>query len=128
MSTITKLHLKWQIKKFYKIFGECLGSNFINKLSDITTDNLNDVLFDLNEVLETYDDDTDPMTTWLNNLYTMILNYCDRKLDIKKIVITILKVLLVAYLGWVTFSLADILTKNLSDYNMLSVFIKLFQH
>ena len=73
---LKKIHLFHQIKKFYKIFGEYIGSNFINKLSDITTDNLNDVLFDLNEVLETYDGDTDPMTAWLNKLYTNIERRC----------------------------------------------------
>lgn len=125
---LTKIKLYYRIRHFYSIFGKYLGSNFINNLSDITTDNLYDVLFDLNEILEGYEGCTDPMTTWLNNLYTMILNYCDRKLDIKKIIITILKVLLVAYCGWIVLSVADILSKNLSDYNFLAVFIKLFQH
>ena len=122
---LTKIKLYYQIREFYNIFGKYLGSNFINNLSDITKDNLYDVLFDLNEVLEGYEGCTDPMTTWLNNLYTTILNYCDRKPNTKKIIITILKVLLVAYCGWVVFSIADILSKNLSDYNMLSVCIKL---
>lgn len=58
-----------RIRKFYKIYGDILGSDFINKLSDMTYDNLYDVLFDLNEILEGYDDHTEH---WLYKLYARI--------------------------------------------------------
>lgn len=52
MQIIKKLHLYFSIKKFYKTFGEEVGANFINKLSDMTDDNIMSVTFDINEVLE----------------------------------------------------------------------------
>lgn len=54
MQLIKKLHLFFSIKKFYKIFSEVVGDNFITKLSDMTTDNVVSVTFDINEVLEAY--------------------------------------------------------------------------
>ena len=49
-----KLMLYIQIRKFYKTYGVLLGSDFIHKLSDLTSDNLFDVMFDINEVIEGY--------------------------------------------------------------------------
>lgn len=69
---LTKIILFYQIRKFYKIFGEVVGSNFITKLSDMTADNVYSVLFDLNEVLDDYNDQ---MTAWLNKLQCQIINY-----------------------------------------------------
>ena len=60
-----RLLLYIRVRKFYKIFGSMLGSDFINRLSDMTYDNLHDVLFDINEV-------RDHDTVWLNKLYTSI--------------------------------------------------------
>ena len=71
---LTKLYLFYQIRKFYKIFGEVLNSHFINKLSDITHDNLYDVLFDINEVI--YDCCCDD-NTWLEVLYAKIERRCN---------------------------------------------------
>lgn len=51
---LNKIKLFYQIKKFYKIYGEELGSDFIDDLSDITDDNLWSVQFDINEVLDAY--------------------------------------------------------------------------
>lgn len=69
---LTKIRLFFQIRKFYKIFGFAVGESFITKLSDMTADNVYDVLFDLNEVLDDYDDE---MTDWLNKLQCQIINY-----------------------------------------------------
>lgn len=46
-----KLLLYFSIKKFYKTFADVVGPNFITKLSDMTTDNVMSVTFDINEVL-----------------------------------------------------------------------------
>lgn len=81
---LTKIYLFFKIRRFYKIFGEVLGSNFINKLSDITEDNLYDVRFDINEVLTIVDD------TYLNKLDTQIINYCERPRHYKVALIIIL--------------------------------------
>ena len=48
---LIKIILFFQIKKFYKTFAEIVGSNFITKLSDMTTENVMSVTFDINEVL-----------------------------------------------------------------------------
>jgi hypothetical protein len=57
-----KLVLFFKIHKFYNTFGEVVGSNFITKLSDMTVDNLFDVMFDINEVVEGYDhEDTEDL-------------------------------------------------------------------
>jgi hypothetical protein len=61
-----KLILFFSIKKFYKLFAEEVGSNFITKLSDMTTDNVMSVVFDINEVLESYP--KCPMCSWLIKL------------------------------------------------------------
>lgn len=72
---LTKIILFYQIRKFYNIFGEEVGDNFITKLSDITSNNLNDVLFDINEV---YYEDANPMTAWLDKLRAKIYNYIEK--------------------------------------------------
>lgn len=71
-----KIRLFYQIRKFYKIFGTVVGQNFITKLSDMTVDNVHDVFFDLNEVIDDYDDE---MTDWLCKFRNQILDYCDAK-------------------------------------------------
>ena len=63
MQIIKKLQLYFSIKKFYKIFGL---DNFITKLSDMTYNNLNDVIYDINEILCGYDNDE--MCLWLDKL------------------------------------------------------------
>ena len=77
-----KLHLYFSIKKFYKTFSDIVGANFITKLSDMTTDNVYSVLFDINEVLDDYDDE---MTAWLKKLQHQIYNYCEPSIDLNKI-------------------------------------------
>ena len=66
---LTKIILFFQIRKFYYIFGEEIGDNFITKLSDMTDDNVMSVVFDINEVLEAYEGFEDaPMYSWLTKL------------------------------------------------------------
>ena len=48
---LIKIILFFQLKAFYKTFADVVGSNFITKLSDMTTDNVVSVTFDINEVL-----------------------------------------------------------------------------
>ncbi len=70
---LTKIKLFYQIRKFYNIFGDEVGHNFITKLSDVTTDNLYDVLFDINEALSEYRGYEDlPLYVWLNKLQKQI--------------------------------------------------------
>ena len=76
MQIIKKLQLYFNIKKFYKIFGEVVNSNFITKLSDMTDDNVMSVVFDINEVLEGYDhNETDEMCIWLTKLSDKITKF-----------------------------------------------------
>lgn len=124
---LTKINLYFQIRKFYKMFGTELGSNFITKLSDITNDNLYDVLFDINEVLDANADcfyeEAYEMDAWLNKLQSKITDFRDGKDPIKKAIKTTLMVLVVAFIGWGVLSTAEILTKNLSDYNLFAVIV-----
>ena len=76
---MNKLLLYIKIRKFYNIFGSVVGANFITKLSDMSVCDVYDVLFDINEALEGYDDEADEMTIWLNKLQCQILDYCDKE-------------------------------------------------
>lgn len=78
---LNKIILFFQIKKFYKIFGDEVGNNFITKLSDMTTDNVHDVLFDLDEIHSTYEMGcaVDSMETWLRNLKQKTIRFCYKK-------------------------------------------------
>lgn len=69
---LTKIRLFVQIRKFYKLFGAEVGSSFINKLSDVTTDNVYDVLFDINEIRGVCED------AWLDKLQNQILHFCSK--------------------------------------------------
>jgi hypothetical protein len=69
MLVITKMQLYFKIKKFYKIFGEAIGENFITELSDMTSNNLFDVQFDIQEIIDGYGDETDK---WIRKLYAQI--------------------------------------------------------
>jgi hypothetical protein len=122
---LTKIKLFYQIKKFYNIFGEVLGSNFIHKLSDITTDNLNDVLFDIHEALEMYDNAKDPMVIWLKKLYRSIRNYRETK---PQILLNITSTISVLLMLWVFFSTIEVNAKNLTpnpQYSDANFFILL---
>lgn len=79
---LTKIKLFHQIKKFYKIYGNKLNSDFVHKLSDITTDNLFDVLFDINEILKvnsySFYDEAYELDAWLNKLQAQIINFREK--------------------------------------------------
>lgn len=68
-----KLILFIQIQQFYKIFGEIVGANFITKLSDLTANNVYDVLFDIQEVLDSYGYDD----VWLTKLFNKVAKFRD---------------------------------------------------
>lgn len=70
---LNKIHLYTQIRKFYKTFGSEVGTSFINKLSDMTTDNVYDVLFDINEIREICDYDP-----WLDQLQNQLFHFCNK--------------------------------------------------
>lgn len=126
---LNKLILVNRINKFYDIFGEVLNYYCKLTINTINYDTLTDVLFDINEILGGYNsDETDEMYIWLESLESQINNFHDKKFSIKKVITTTLMVLLGAYIGWVVLSIADILAKNLSDYNFFMVFVNLFQH
>ena len=72
---LNKLLLFLRIKRFYNIFGSEIGTSHITKFSEMTVDNVRDVIFDINEVL--LDDPDDENTTWLYTLKFKIINYCD---------------------------------------------------
>jgi hypothetical protein len=76
---LKKIYLFHQIRQFYKTYGSELGSNFIHKVSDITNDNLFDVLFDINEVLEAYADCFCETDVWLNKLKAQINDFREPK-------------------------------------------------
>ena len=67
-----KILLYVQIRKFYKIFDSEVGASFINKLSDMTTDNVYDVLFDINEIREICED------AWLDKLQNQLFHFCEK--------------------------------------------------
>lgn len=75
---LQKIRLFYQIRKFYEIFGTVVGQNFITKLSDMTKDNVHDVLFDLNEVLVDNSYCGCDMDTWLNRLKKQIYNFVEK--------------------------------------------------
>ena len=66
---LNKIHLFHKIQKFYKIFGM---TNFIHRPSDMTSDNLFDVMYDINEVLDEskyiFNEETYEQDVWLNKL------------------------------------------------------------
>lgn len=120
---LKKIHLFHQIRKFYKIYGSELGSNFITKLSDITTDNLFDVLFDINEVLETnsqcFYEEAYELDAWLNKLKAQINNYREAKHH--TIIITVVLIALALIGGYTigrqhTIRQAELLKSTDSEY------------
>lgn len=75
---MNKILLYFKIRKFYNIFAEEVGECFITKLSDMTADNVHDVLFDINEALEGYSPYDDWGTfDWLTHLYSLIYKFCE---------------------------------------------------
>ena len=76
---LNKIKLFYQIRKFYKIYGEEVGPRFIDKLSEVTPNNLYDVQFDINDVLAAYKycfyEEAYEADAWLNKLNRDIQNF-----------------------------------------------------
>lgn len=96
----TKIRLFHRIRKFYKTFGY---ANFTAKLSDMTKDNLTDVLFDINEVLEWQYDE------WLVDLYNDIQTYLEAK---PSTLLNILVAISVLVMLWGAVSTLEVAMKN----------------
>ena len=120
---LNKIKLFCQIRKFYNIFGEYVGENFITKLSEMTNDNVHDVLFDINEVLE---DDHDDMTLWLKKLRRNIRRYNEPKpLTLVDVISTLIAVVLIwGALSTIDISLTDTLLGE--QYSPLNLWIIIF--
>ena len=118
-----KIKLFFQIRKFYKIFGSEVGSNFITKLSDMTADNLYDVLFDINEVLEAnsycFCEEAYEMDAWLNDLYDDIETY---RHDKTPLIAKILGVICALLILWAVVSTVEVTCKNLSPNPQYSIY------
>lgn len=76
-----KIILFFQIKKFYKLFGDEVGNSFINKFSDMTADNVHDVIFDVDQICGDYELEYDEydMTSWLYALRRKVINFCYKR-------------------------------------------------
>ena len=120
-----KINLFCQIRKFYSIYGSEVGGNFIKHLSDMTADNVHDVLFDLNEVLDTYEYrcyEEDEMYIWLGKLRKQIITFRERN----TVAITVLVIAVVAlaivggyHMGrYNTIRQAELLDINESEYHI----------
>lgn len=95
-----KIRTFFRIRKLYKMLDE---TNFITKLSDMTADNLNDVLFDINEALKansyTFCSEAYDLDIWLSNLYHDIEAIRHKKpTNLKPIILAVLAVYCVACL------------------------------
>ena len=78
-----KIRLFYQIREFYKAFDLQPYEICIHKVSDITKDNLFDVLYDINEILYVNsldaNEDAYEIDAWLNDLKKQINNFRERK-------------------------------------------------
>lgn len=78
---LNKIILFFQIRKFYKLFGSEVGNSFINKVSDMTADNVHDVIFDVDQICCYYELEYDEykMTAWLYSLRRKVINFCCKR-------------------------------------------------
>ena len=90
---LTKIKLFYQIRKFYKIYGD---DNFIKSISDMTADNLHDVLFDINELQTVnsyhFGEEAYRLDAWLCKLQRQINDFCEKPKHSKKFLVVILLV------------------------------------
>lgn len=97
-----KIRLFHEVREFYKTFNPD-EKPFITKVSDITNDNLYDVLFDIEEVLDAsfygYYEETEEINTWLTALKEQIYDFREPKrkhpIAIALLVIALLAVALI---------------------------------
>jgi hypothetical protein len=76
---LMKTILYFKIHKFYKSFHFVVGDNHITNIFKMTANNVYDVLFDINEVLDGYyafDTEEDEWTMWLKTLKHQISKFC----------------------------------------------------
>lgn len=71
--------LWYKVNKFYKIFGEVLDYTYKRRISlkECMCNSFGDISFDVAEALEGSEGCTDPMTIWLNALYSMLTKQND---------------------------------------------------
>ena len=122
---LNKIKLFYKIRKFYNIFGDEVGNSFITKLSEMTTDNLNDVLFDLNEALNGYDYDDNEMVFWLKDLRRDIRDYCETK---PSMLITVCATIGILFALWLTISTVEVASKNIDsnpEYSPINAWVLL---
>lgn len=124
-----KVQLFKRINKFYSIFGSEVGESFIHSLSDMTNDNLYDVLFDINEAIKAQEwgfyQDTNKHTKWLKALYNDIVEYRQSQTHW---LIKLISIISIAVLVWIGTSTIEVACKNLepnptySTYNFWALF------
>ena len=102
-----KMKLFIKIRNFYNTFGDELGANPCAKWSDMTKDNVNDVLFDINEAMGCWDG----MDKWLKTLANEIHTYCESKPQILSKILVAISTLLIL---WAIVSAVEITSKNLN--------------
>lgn len=122
-----KIKLFINIRRFYEIFGEELGANPCAKWSDMTNDNLHDVLYDLNEALVGYESyEHLPMYAWLTKLDHEIRTYRETKPSPISSILVVISTLLIL---WSIVSTIEVTSKNLEpnpQYSPLNLWIMLF--
>ena len=113
---MTKLILIHKINKFYNIFWEVLGYDFKPHISNFDNDFLLQVLYDIDEALDDYNDD---MTKWLTKLKLSILNYRDKTAP--KIAYKVWGILTAIVLAWFAYSCVEVVLKSMSAVNIFTI-------
>jgi hypothetical protein len=113
-----------KIKRFYNTFGEVVGANPCSTLSRMTTDNLYDVQFDINEAMAGAP--MDYTYAWLNQLDKDISAYRKPKQAIlPKILVAISTILIL----WCVCSTIEVVFKNTKpnpQYSSVNLWVLLF--
>lgn len=122
-----KIKLYFQIRRFYEIFGEVLGANPCAKWSDMTNDNVHDVLFDINEALSGYESyENLPMYTWLRKLSRQIRTYSEPKPQILSTIVATIGIMFTLWCVASTFEVASKNDKPNPQYSPMNIWVMLF--
>ena len=113
---MTKLILIHKINKFYNIFWEVLGYDFRPHITNFDDDFLLQVLYDIDETLDDYDD---AMTKWLYKLKLSILNYRDKTAP--KIAYKVWCIITAIALAWFAYSCVEVVLKSMSSINLFEI-------
>lgn len=116
---MTKLILIHKINKFYHIFWEVLDYSFEPHISNFDDDFLLQVLYDIDEAIDGYDDD---MTKWLYKLKLQILDCRDKVAS--KTAYRVWCVLSALVVGWFAYSCIEVVFKGMSDINIFTIIAK----